>query len=377
MPSLRKIKTPVVARIGLSVAVLGALFGGEATTYAADLVPPPGYFSAVGDKGSKKDSDRCPTPPTPYTGSLQFTSKYKGSDSARATLNADAEKEFRSQIKDITDMERGATKLITQYMRSGNKGDLDCAMTWLDSWAKAGALESSDYNHTGKSMRKWALGSLSSSYMRLKFSSSRPLASYTEQSKEIENWFSTLGSQVVRDWSDLPLKKINNHSYWAAWSVMSTAVVTNRRDLFDWSVQEFKVAANQVDNDGYLPNELKRRQRALSYHNYSLPPLTMIAAFAQVNGVDLRQENNGALQRLANRVMQGVDDQEAFDEKTGNDQDMGDLKENSKFAWLEPYCALYSCAPKTQDWKKKMEPFNSFRLGGEVTKVFNRQGAGS
>ncbi|MBB4864560.1 poly(beta-D-mannuronate) lyase [Pseudomonas nitritireducens] len=376
MPSLRKIKTPVVARIGLTIAVLGALFG-ESTTYAADLMPPPGYFSAVGDKGSRKDADSCPTPPTPYTGSLQFTSKYKGSDSARATFNADADKEFRTQIKDITDMERGATKLITQYMRSGNKGDLDCAMGWLDSWAKAGALESSDYNHTGKSMRKWALGSLSSSYMRLKFSSSRPLASYGEQSKEIENWFSTLGSQVVRDWSDLPLKKINNHSYWAAWSVMSTAVVTNRRDLFDWSVQEFKVAANQVDNDGYLPNELKRRQRALSYHNYSLPPLTMIAAFAQVNGVDLRQENNGALQRLANRVMQGVDDQNAFDAKTGNDQDMADLKENSKFAWLEPYCALYSCAPKTQDWKKKMEPFNSFRLGGEVTKVFNRQGAGS
>nr|WP_205896548.1 mannuronate-specific alginate lyase [Pseudomonas nitroreducens] len=376
MPSLHKIKTPVVARIGLTIAVLGALFG-ESTTYAADLMPPPGYFSAVGDKGSKKDADSCPTAPTPYTGSLQFTSKYKGSDSARSTLNVDAEEEFRSQIKDITDMERGATKLITQYMRSGNKGDLDCAMSWLDSWAKAGALESSDYNHTGKSMRKWALGSLSSSYMRLKFSSSRPLAAYGEQSKEIENWFSTLGSQVVRDWSDLPLKKINNHSYWAAWSVMSTAVVTNRRDLFDWSVQEFKVAANQVDNDGYLPNELKRRQRALSYHNYSLPPLTMIAAFAQVNGVDLRQENNGALQRLANRVMQGVDDQDAFDEKTGNDQDMGDLKENSKFAWLEPYCALYSCAPKTQDWKKKMEPFNSFRLGGEVTKVFNRQGTGS
>lgn len=376
MPSLHKIKTPVVARIGLTIAVLGALFG-ESTTYAADLMPPPGYFSAVGDKGSRKDADSCPTAPTPYTGSLQFTSKYKGSDSARATFNADADKEFRTQIKDITDMERGATKLITQYMRSGNKGDLDCAMGWLDAWAKAGALESSDYNHTGKSMRKWALGSLSSSYMRLKFSSSRPLAAYSEQSKEIENWFSTLGSQVVRDWSDLPLKKINNHSYWAAWSVMSTAVVTNRRDLFDWSVQEFKVAANQVDNDGYLPNELKRRQRALSYHNYSLPPLTMIAAFAQVNGVDLRQENNGALQRLANRVMQGVDDQNAFDQKTGNDQDMADLKENSKFAWLEPYCALYSCAPKTQDWKKKMEPFNSFRLGGEVTKVFNRQGAGS
>ncbi|WP_236658354.1 mannuronate-specific alginate lyase [Pseudomonas knackmussii] len=356
----------------LSLGSLGALYG--QASQAADLVPPPGYFAPVGER--KGEADSCQAAPTPYTGSLQFTSKYEGSDSARATLNTGAEKKFREQIKDITEMERGTSKLITQYMRSGHKGDLDCALNWLSTWAKADALESTDFNHTGKSMRKWALGSLSSSYLRLKFSSSRPLAAYPQQAAQIEQWFGKLGSQVVSDWSNLPLKQINNHSYWAAWSVMSTAVVTNRRDLFDWSVQAFKVAASQVDDDGYLPNELKRRQRALSYHNYALTPLAMIAAFAQANGTDLREENHGALQRLAERVMQGVGDQQAFDAKTGNDQDMEDLKENSKFAWLEPYCALYSCAPKTQDWRRKMEPFNSFRLGGDVTKVFNRGNGG-
>ncbi len=310
----------------------------------------------------------------PYTGSLVFTSKYEGSDSARATLNVKAEKTFRSQIKDITDMERGATKLVTQYMRSGRDGDLACALNWMSAWARAGALQSDDFNHTGKSMRKWALGSLSGAYMRLKFSSSRPIAAHAEQSREIEDWFARLGTQVVRDWSGLPLKKINNHSYWAAWSVMSTAVVTNRRDLFDWAVSEFKVAANQVDEQGFLPNELKRRQRALAYHNYALPPLAMIAAFAQVNGVDLRQENHGALQRLAERVMKGVDDEETFEEKTGEDQDMTDLKVDNKYAWLEPYCALYRCEPKMLEAKKDREPFNSFRLGGEVTRVFSREG---
>ena len=73
--------------------------------------------------------------PPPYTGSLVFTSKYEGSDSARATLNVKAEKTFRSQIKDITDMERGATKLVTQYMRSGRDGDLACALNWMSAWA--------------------------------------------------------------------------------------------------------------------------------------------------------------------------------------------------------------------------------------------------
>lgn len=66
----------------------------------------------------------------------------------------------------------------------------------------------------------------------------------------------------------------------------------------------------------------------------------MIAAFAQVNGVDLRQENHGALQRLAERVMKGVDDEETFEEKTGEDQDMTDLKVDNKYAWLEPYRPL-------------------------------------
>ena len=40
--------------------------------------------------------------PTPYTGPLQFRSKYEGSDKARATLNVQSEKAFRDTTKDIT-----------------------------------------------------------------------------------------------------------------------------------------------------------------------------------------------------------------------------------------------------------------------------------
>ncbi len=135
-----------------------------------------------------------------------------------------------------------------------------------------------------------------------------------------------MADQVVSDWDNLPLEKTNNHSYWAAWSVMATSVATNRRDLFDWAVKEYKVGVNQVDAQGFLPNELKRQQRALAYHNYALPPLAMIASFAQVNGVDLRQENNSALKRLGDRVLAGVKDPDEFEKKNGKEQDMTDLK---------------------------------------------------
>jgi poly(beta-D-mannuronate) lyase len=152
---------------------------------------------------------------------------------------------------------------------------------------------------------------------------------------------------------------------------MATSVATNRKDLFDWSVKEFRLAATQVDQDGFLPNELKRKQRALAYHNYALAPLAMIASFAQVNGVDLRPENNGALKRLGDQVLAGVKSPDAIASRSGESQDMTDLKADNKYAWLEPYCSLYSCAPDVLDRKHKMQPFKNPRLGGDVTKVYD------
>jgi poly(beta-D-mannuronate) lyase len=97
----------------------------------------------------------------------------------------------------------------------------------------------------------------------------------------------------------------------------------------------------------------------------------MIASFAQVNGVDLRQENNGALKRLGDRVLAGVEDPDEFEEKNGKEQDMTDLKVDSKFAWLEPFCSLYTCTPDVLAQKHKMQPFKTFRLGGDLTKVYD------
>ena len=347
-----------------------AMFAG-ATQAAAPLRPPQGYFAPVEKFKTGDSSEGCDAVPTPYTGALQFRSKYEGSDKARSTLNVQSEKAFRDTTADITKIERGTSKRVMQFMRDGRPQQLECTLNWLTAWAQADALMSRDFNHTGKSMRKWALGSMASAYIRLKFSDSRPLANHPQQAQQIEAWFSRMADQVVSDWDNLPLDKTNNHSYWAAWSVMATSIATNRRDLFDWAVKEYKVGANQVDADGFLPNELKRQQRALAYHNYALPPLAMIASFAQVNGVDLRQENQGALKRLGDRVLAGVKDPDAFEDKSGKEQDMTDLKVDSKFAWLEPYCSLYSCSADVLEKKHGMQPFKSFRLGGDLTKVYD------
>jgi poly(beta-D-mannuronate) lyase len=336
---------------------------------SGSLQPPQGYYLAVQQNDNKPKS--CPTPPTPFTGKMFFPSKYEGSDSARSKLNVGARDRYQQLTRDITDMERGVSNTIERYMKHGHPQELECSLEWLSTWAEADALLSKDFNHTGKSMRKWALATFASSYLRLKYSSSQPLIGHEQQAEKIERWLAKVAEQVVSDWDGLPLKNTNNHSYWAAWSVMASAVVSDRRDLFDWAVGKFRQAAHQVNDQGLLPNELKRRERALAYHNYSLGPLTMLAVFAQANGVDLRQENDAALQRLAQNVLDGLADHEHFARLAHAEQETDDLQGDSKFAWLEPYCALYSCSDKTLSWKTSMEPLRTFRLGGDVSALFN------
>jgi len=151
---------------------------------------------------------------------------------------------------------------------------------------------------------------------------------------------------------------------------MATSVATNRRDLFDWSVKMYHIFANQADAEGYLPNELARESRALGYNNYAITPIAMIAAFGKANGVDLAGEGNGALKRAAERTLQGIADPHVFEQKTGQEQDLEGLDQDSKIAWLEPYCWTVGCEGSVAQKAAASRPMKNRRLGGNLTMIF-------
>lgn len=349
-------------------ALLLAMLAGRAAA-AEPLQPPSGYRNAVGSKHS--DAVICDASPEPFTGTLEFPSKYEGSGAARDQLNVEAEAAYKLKTRPITSMEKGVVALVKKTMRSGKPEALKCTLGWLTRWAEAGALLGEAKNHTGRSLRKWSLGSLASAYLRLKFSSSAPLKNYPEESQRIEAWFSAIADHVVIEWpaSD-PIEKINNHYYWAAWALMAASVATDRRDLFDHAVTLYRVFSQQVDAEGYLPNELKRASRAAGYHNYAMAPVAMIAAFGKANGVDLAGENDHALTRLAQRAEIALNDPARFETKTGVAQDGNGLDSKSSRAWLEPYCWTVTCTADERAMRESSRPLASTRLGGELTAVF-------
>lgn len=356
--------------LALSVMLAGcSSASGDAGSSGPALKAPPGYYrSAPQAEGKPRE---CKAPPAPYTGELDIPSKYEGSDKARDKLNPAAEKRYLKLTNDVRELEKGVNRMVGRYFKYGRPSDAECAVSWLSEWAEADALLSDDYTHTGMSVRKWTLGSLAGAYLKLKASTSRPLAAHQQQSREVEQWFGKLADKVVEDWDGYLTDRANNHTYWAAWSVMASAVILDRRDLFDWSVAQYRHGVSQITADGYLPRELIRETRALSYHNYSIGPLLMISAFAKANGLDLRNENDGAMVRLARKLEQGLHNPQVFQEKTGFKQDEIDLRKTSRYAWLEPYCALYSCSESTNAWRRSIEPLSTYRLGGNLTQLFS------
>ena len=356
-----------MTRIDWQSTALCALLAGGGPCVLADaaLQAPPGYTAPV--KVKPMSDKPCAPGPAPFTGPLDFTSKYAGSGKTRDEINPQAEEAYRRSTESITAMEKGFMRLVGRYMT----GEERCALDWIDGWAQAHALEGEASSHTGKSLRKWALGSLSGSWLKLKFSSSMPLFNYPRQTARVEAWLGTLADQVVREWSPGdPLEKINNHYYWAAWALMSTAVVTNRRDLFEQSLTLFRIFERQIDADGYLPNELARGKLAANYHNYSMLPLAMIAAFGKANGIDLASESDHALVRLALRAQQSLDDPSSFQSKTGVAQEAPDADSKTNWSWIEPYCWTVQCDASLLAKRAALRPIGTTRLGGDLTSVF-------
>ncbi len=333
------------------------------------LTVPQGFSLPV--SVDKHSHSKCPSVPVPFVGNLSFPSKYEGSGTARDELNTDAEQRYKGATASISQLETGIVSLTSRYMQRGSISDLSCVLSWLDRWATEGALLGEAGTHTGKSVRKWALASISASYLRLQRSASNPLAGHDEQRANIEQWLRVVASRVAVEWPlDTPLNKVNNHYYWAAWSLVATGTALNDRALFDRGLAIYRIFEAQLTADGLLPNELARRSRALNYHAYALAPLAMIGAFAVANGESIKVDSQSPLGRLASTVFDGFESPERFVKLVGTKQDTSSSVATN-FSWLEPYCAMTTCNESMRMFLNAHRPLKSTRMGGDLTALFS------
>ncbi len=342
----------------------------------ATLQTPSGYLNGPLEFKSSDKADDCP-PINVYKGELDIPSKYVQTKKSKDVIDEDNEARYKALSAPMTDLQQLSASLTDQLFKGkGKEQDLQCLRQHWLAWAKAGALLQPTKSAVGKAIRKWTLGAISANYLKIQLNLPESDSHFPKNERqELERWLGLLAGEVMIDYSNRKPEQINNHDYWAAWGVITTAVVLNRQDMFDWSGAIFLNAMSKINADGSLPNELKRRSRALSYHNFALQPLVLLAAFGEANGQHWLSSDNAALQRLATLVINNLDDSSSLAQAAKETQVKESLREHGRLSWLAPYIA-------TSDDKawlpllKSLPPLKTTRLGGDLNYLYMRNELG-
>lgn len=357
-----------IVRLGVSLGMMWGCVSVQALTLQA----PEGFYQKNIPVAEGKADASCPAIRI-YGGTLQLDSKYEQTDPAKDVIDPATEQRYQAAIKPMQDLQVLSEQLSDRLFKgAGSRDDLACIMSHWRGWADAGALLQMDANPVGQAVRKWTLAAVASNYLKLKLNMSGLMA--PTDVAAIDNWIARLATQVRSDYQGRTVDQMNNHDYWAAWSVMTSAVILQRQDLFQWSDGVLVAALEQINTDGYLATELKRKTRALFYHNFALEPLVAMVMFAQKNGQMLTSDQLQALNRLATMVLHNINNPYRITAAAGARQMGEDLRRNGRLAWLAPYEAMTGNVG-LRSLIIRLQPLNSSRLGGDQVYLYLRNDA--
>ncbi|WP_052121574.1 alginate lyase family protein, partial [Inquilinus limosus] len=255
-------------------------------------------------------------------------------DHAHSVIDPARKQAYDAAVAPLHDALAQVEAMVDRYRRTGDPAAARCAAQWLDRFARDGVLLGEVRGNQSVYVQGWMLGGLAVSWLKLR--GDRDPADIDSRHR-IKNWFSALADRNLAYYSPGRATRTdtrNNHRYWAGFAVAAAGIATGRAELLDWGIASYRLGAAQVDEDGMLPLEAARQGRALHYHLFAAAPLVMIAELAAVNGVDLYPEANGALGRLVERALSGLQDPRRFAERAGAPQeDPG----RETWAWVVPY----------------------------------------
>ncbi len=329
------------------------------------LVPPFGK-----DKGQAQPEYKCEVPGTPVI-TLETQSKYKQADSSRATIDETANKTYLKAVVPLRAYAKGLVQIANDYVRSNprNPAAAACALDWLEHWASANAMTDMRSKQALFNLGQ-TLGGFALAYLQIRNAPDLQV----DKKRRVEAWLKSLGQQVVNFMDqNHEVSGRNNHRYWAGLAATAAGIATDDRRLADWGIESARIGLSQITPEGTLPLEISRGKRARDYHIYAAEPLVATAELARSRGIDFYAENNGALKRLADRVVASLDDPSFFEKATGMKQEAfsgdGTVPPN-RIAWLEIYQSRFP-SPRIEAAIASRRPLASSGLGGDLTLLFH------
>jgi poly(beta-D-mannuronate) lyase len=305
--------------------------------------------------------------PSPLLAVRDVTVEGFYADKDSSIVNPQALARYRQATKPLADYATQITTISDTFVRSSppNLAVARCTLDWLEAWAGQGALLGR-VSQQGIYERTWSLSSIGASYLKVRDAEGLDVI----KGRRVETWIRQLAGEVTayhatRAGSDT----LNNHAYWAGQGTMLAGVAVNDKSLFGWGTERYRLGISQIQEDGTLPLEAARKSKARYYHDFALMPLVLIAEVAAQNGIDLYGEQGGAVRRLADRVINTLDDPAFFQRLTGVRQDwVGELN-GASLAWAEPYYTRFG-DQRLVPWLLRFRPLRNPWFGGDATLLY-------
>ncbi len=314
-------------------------------------------------------ADDCPAATKPIV-NIDLPSRYKDDDKSRSEidekLNAEVEKSLApidGFIRNLADL---ANKTLDEKKASAAA---KCIFRSLSGWAQAGALTQAETMNAHLALSSRIAG-ISAAYARA-LTVEKPSATETNS---IQQWLVALTQKqiVYFDTQAPPMASRNNHRAWAGLAAAQVGAITGQQNLLDWGAQTNEMLICSANPDGSLPEEMKRKDKALHYQLHAVAPIVMTARILHSSKPDSLGVCDGKLDKIVDFTIAALANPEVVADIAGTKQSFQTRKEKLKpfqIAWLEAYLSLREDTVALALAKSYRPLANSF-LGGNLTRYY-------
>ncbi len=303
---------------------------------------------------------------------LDTNSVYDQKDKTRSNIDSKAQKQYLAMIQPVRDYISRITKMANAYVQESppHPEVAMCVMRWIHGWANRKAFSELTTKQAKMGFGP-TLSAMALSYMQVQNDPGLP----PESHKKIRAWLITLAKQQIAYYeaNESSNSSFANHRYWGGLGVAAVGIATGNKKFLSWGIDSARIGIEQITPEGFLPRELARAKKARDYHLYATAPLIMLAEMAAANGVDLYQENDGALHRLVAATVHSVTDPSRLQERAQNQMiPLPDGKVTAnRLAWLEIYHSRFA-SMEHETMLNRYRPLSNSGLGGSTTLLFSK-----
>ncbi|MCV2884902.1 alginate lyase family protein [Aestuariibacter sp. AA17] len=213
--------------------------------------------------------------------------------------------QYQEELSELRGYIKTLVTLSDRYIATPTEqGDItQCIMQHITHWAENDAMLGQHRNDIGYHKTAELLGAVATSYLKIRHS--RDIKTIHHEDT-IGDWMKRAASHVQHFYTDKAGNQTlrNNHRYWDSFHLGRASVALQDKYLFQWAMDGLTIGLSQIDENGALPLEGARGNRAFSYHLYATMALVGLAELAVVNREYMvnpyypYEENNSALRRL-------------------------------------------------------------------------------